>query len=386
MTRLFETFALRDVTLKNRVVIAPMCTYASTDGFASDWHFAHYAKLAMGGAAMVITEATSVSADGRHSYADLGIWQDDHVPGLRRITDFLKSEGCVPAIQLQHAGRKASARRPWHGASPLDGEDVTERGEHPWQTVGPSETLYCPEASVPTVLDHDGIRAIIAEWVAATRRAVAAGFEVVEIHAAHGYLLNQFLSPIANQRNDEYGGDTRGRMRLTLEVVEAVRAAWPQDKPLMVRLSCVDAVDGGWTLDETVELATELKARGVDAIDCSSGGIGGSATMNRIARGPGFQVPFARRVRQDAQIATIAVGLIITPEQAAEVVDDGSADLVAIARQALVDPNWPNAARTRLLPDDGYRHWGRMAGWWLDKRASILAQLEPVPSTTRPGA
>jgi 2,4-dienoyl-CoA reductase-like NADH-dependent reductase (Old Yellow Enzyme family) len=373
MSALFEPFAMRSVTLRHRLVVSPMCMYAcAPDGKATDWHLVHYGHLAMGGAAMVMLEATSIDPVGRHSYADLGIWSDEHVAPLRRIADFIKSQDSVPAIQLQHAGRKASARRPWHGGSPLTEEDAALRGEQPWQAVGPSPIPLSEGKPVPTALKLEDLPAIVGMWAAAARRALAAGFEVVEIHAAHGYLLNQFLSPLANQRSDRYGGDLEGRMRLPLEVAEAVRAVWPDDKPVLVRVSCVDGVEGGWTLEETVALSKELKARGVDAIDCSSGGIGGAATMNRLARFPGFQVPFAERVRREAEIPTVAVGLIMTPELAAEIIDSGFADLVAIGREVLVDPNWPNAARTSLQPEAGYAHWRQVAGWWLDKRAAIL--------------
>lgn len=375
LTLLFEPFALRGTVLKHRIVVPPMCTYASGPGsVATDWHLVHYGRLAMGGAAMVILEATAIEPAGLHSYADLGIWSDEQCPGLRRITDFMRSQGCVPAIQLQHAGRKASARRPWHGGGPLDETDLAERGEPPWQPVGPSPLPFAPGKPVPAELGLADIAAIIAAWAAAASRALAAGFEVVEIHAAHGYLLNQFLSPVANLRTDRYGGSRDNRMRLTLEVAEAVRAVWPQDRPVLVRVSAVDDVEGGCTLDDTVALAVRLKEVGVDAIHCSAGGIGGAATMNRMARTPGFQVPFAGTIRREAGIPTIAVGLIMTPELAAEVIDGGSADLVAIGREVLADPNWPAAARTRLRPEDGYRHWYELAGWWLERRAAILAQ------------
>lgn len=377
MTALFRPYTLRGVTLKNRIVISPMCTYsAAADSVATDWHFVHYGRLAMGGAGMVMLEATAIEARGRHCYSDLGIWGDEHIVPLRRIAQFIKAQNCVPALQLQHAGRKASAGRPWHGAKPLDDEDVLFRGEHPWQTVGPSAIPYTEGAPVPAALSVNEMHELKATWVAAAGRALAAGFEVIEVHAAHGYLLNQFLSPLANQRSDHYGGDRAGRMRWPLEVMEAVRAVWPQDRPLFVRVSSVDGADGGWTLDDTVAFARALGALGVDLIDCSSGGIGGAATMNRLARSPGFQVPFAERVRCEADMPTLAVGLIMTPELAAEIIDEGRADLVAIGREALVDPNWPSAARTRLQPERGFSDWAAPNGWWLDKRAQILKTME----------
>jgi 2,4-dienoyl-CoA reductase-like NADH-dependent reductase (Old Yellow Enzyme family) len=371
MTTLFDPFTLRGVTLRHRLVISPMCTYrAGPDGRATDWHFAHYARFAFGGAAMVMTEATSVAAEGRHCYSDLGIWEDGQIAPLRRIAEFLKAHDCVPAIQLQHAGRKASARRPWDGAKPLDEDDARLRGEPAWPVMGPSPIPYAEGAPVPREMDQADIRDDIEQWVQATRRAVAAGFEVLEVHAAHGYLINQFLSPLANQRQDAYGGDLAGRMRFALELIEAVRAAWPQDKPLLVRVS---AVDSGWSMDDTVALARALKAVGVDAIDCSSGGIGGPVVNARVPRGPGFQVPFAERVRQEAGLPSIAVGLITEPQQAAEIVENGRADLVAIGREALVNPNWVNQALTQMQPQGGYAHWPAPSGWWLDRRNESIA-------------
>lgn len=369
--RLFEPFRLRGVTLKNRIIASPMCMYrADHDGTANDWHFAHYSRLAMGGAAMVMLEATAVDIMGRHCYADLGIWGEEHVAPLRRIAEFMKSQQCVPALQLQHAGRKGGTRRPWHGKSPLNEEDVRLRGEPPWPVVGPSALPASDGMPMPSELTADEIKRVIDSWVLAARRALLAGFEVLELHAAHGYLVHQFLSSFSNKRTDHYGGDRAGRMRFALELVEAVRRVWPEDRPLLVRVSAVD--EAGWSLDDTVALAREFKARGVDAIDCSSGGISGSPT-NQAARGPGFQVPFAERVRADAGLPTIAVGLIMTPQLAAEIIDSGSADLVAIGREVLVNPNWPCAARTLLQPERGHADWPPETGWWLDRRADILA-------------
>lgn len=377
MSALFEPFSLRGMTLKNRIVVSPMCTYsAAADGLVTDWHFVHYGRLAMGGAGMVMLEATSIEANGRHCYSDLGVWSDEHIAPLRRVAEFIKAQGAVPALQLQHAGRKASAGRPWHGAKPLGEEDIRLRGEHPWQVYGPSPVPYTEGAPVPIEFSIEDLNDVKKAWVKAAERALAAGFEVIEVHAAHGYLLNQFLSPLANFRTDQYGGDLESRMRWPLEVIEAVRAAWPEDKPLFVRVSAVDGTEtGGWMLEDTVVFARELKALGVDLVDCSSGGIGGGATMNRLARSAGFQVPFAERVRKEAEIPTIAVGLIMTPELAAEIVDRGQSDLVAIGREVLVDPNWPCAARTHLQAERGYTDWPGATGWWLDKRAQILKSI-----------
>jgi 2,4-dienoyl-CoA reductase-like NADH-dependent reductase (Old Yellow Enzyme family) len=378
MTKLFQPFTLRGITLKNRVMISPMCTYrAGQDGMAHDWHLAHYGRLAMGGAGLVMTESISVVPEGRHCLGDIGIWNDAQIAPLKRIADFIKAQDSVPAIQLQHAGRKASSTRPWDGgARALNEEDLRLRGEKGWTTVAPSPLAYTPSAPVPRELTLAEIRELVEQYAAAAERALRAGFEVIEVHAAHGYLINEFLSPIANHRTDAYGGDLKNRMRFLFEIIDRVRSIWPQDKPVLVRVSAVDGMDGGWSLDDTVVLARELKKRGVDAIDCSSGGMGGSAVNARVPRGPGFQVPFAERVRQEADMPTIAVGLILKPTQAAEIVDHGRADIVAIGREALRDPNWPNAARTQLHPEGGHAHWQDPVGWWLDRRAQSLAALD----------
>ncbi|WP_198084597.1 NADH:flavin oxidoreductase/NADH oxidase [Variovorax sp. E3] len=375
MTKLFQTFALRGITLKNRFMISPMCTYrAGQDGMAHDWHLMHYGRLAAGGAAIVMTESISVVPDGRHCYGDIGIWNDEQIVPLKRITDFIKAQDSIPAIQLQHAGRKASSTRPWHGgARALDETDLKLRGEKGWTVVAPSPLPYTPSAPTPRELTTAEVRELVTQYAAAAERALRAGFEIIEVHAAHGYLINEFLSPVANHRTDEYGGSLQNRMRFLLEIIDVVRAIWPEDRPVLVRVSAVDGVEGGWSLDDTVALAQELKLRGVDAIDCSSGGMGGSAVNARVSRGPGFQVPFAERVRLDAGIATVAVGLILEPAQAAEIVDSGRADIVAIGREALRDPNWPNVARTQLDPAGGYAHWPDPVGWWLDRRAQSLA-------------
>jgi len=373
MTNLWDPLRLRGVTLPHRVVISPMVMYHGTrDGLARDWHLAHYGRFALGGAAMVFVEATAVDPQGRGSYADLGLWDDVHVEPLRRIAALLESLGSVPAIQLQHTGRKGAARRPWDGYRPLDDEDIRLRGEAPWPLVAPSPLAVNDHSQVPEALDQAGMSRIVASYVDAARRADAAGFRLLEVHAAHGYLLHEFLSPISNHRTDAYGGGRESRMRFPLEVVEAVRSVWPADKPLSVRVSSVDGADGGWELEDTVAFAAELAARGVDVVDCSSGGISGSATVARVPRGPGFQVPYAERVRREVGIATIAVGLITTAEHAAQVVADERADLVAIGRQALVEPNWPNLARRELRGDGSWQDWPDETGWWLQKREESL--------------
>ena len=371
--RLFTPIALRGVTLKNRIVISPMCQYSAVDGHANDWHLVHLGRFALGGAAMVFTEATAVEARGRITHGDLGLWSDEHVPGLRRVAAFLRANGAVPAIQLAHAGRKASMQRPWHGNGPLDQSDRA-RGEQPWPIVAPSALPLDEGWLLPHELTVAEIGALQQAWRAATLRALEAGFEALELHSAHGYLGHEFLSPLSNRRGDAYGGDLAGRMRFTLELAQTVRAAWPQDKPLFVRVSSVDGLEGGWAIEDTVVLARELAARGVDVIDCSSGGLAGSATAARIKRGPGFQVPYAERVRREAGIKTMAVGLILEPVQAEAILVAGQADLIAIGREALVDPSWALHAEHALGLQGEFESWPVQAGWWLERRHRAMAR------------
>ena len=368
---LFTPLQLRDVALKNRIVISPMCQYSATDGFADDWHFVHLGKFALGGAGLVFTEAAAVEARGRITHGDLGIWSDEHIPGLERITRFLKAHGAVPAIQIAHAGRKASMQRPWHGNGPLDGTDRA-RGENAWGVVAPSAEPMDSGWLMPHELSTEEIRALYSTWSQAAVRAHRAGFDVLEVHSAHGYLGHEFLSPLSNKRTDGYGGSLAGRMRFTLELAEAVRAAWPQDKPLFVRISSVDGADAGWTLEDSIELARELKSRGVDVIDCSSGGLKGAATAARIKRTPGFQVPFSDRIRREAGVKTMTVGLILEPALAQSILAHGQADLVAIGREALYNPNWPLHAEVALGCEGDYESWPVQYGWWLEKRRYML--------------
>ena len=365
---LFTPLALRGVTLRNRVVISPMCQYSAVDGVANDWHFAHLARFALGGAGLVFVEATAVDRDGRITHGDLGLWSEAQIPPLQRIAAFLRAQGAAPAIQLAHAGRKASMQRPWHGNGPLDDSD-RKRGEDVWRIVAPSAVPMDEGWLVPAALDRVEMARLREQWRQAALRALAAGFEVIEVHGAHGYLLNAFLSPLANRRSDAYGGDREGRMRFPLEIAETVRAAWPKDKPVFFRVSAVDGVEGGWTLEDTLALARALAARGIDVIDCSSGGIAGSATAARIPRTPGFQVPFAERVRSESGAKTMAVGLILEPQQAESVLRHGQADLVAIGREALYHPNWPLHAERALRGEAaGFAEWPVQAGWWLERR------------------
>lgn len=341
MSALFSPLDLRSLTLRNRIGVSPMCQYSSHDGFATDWHLVHLGAFATGGAGLVISEAMAVTPEGRISPQDLGIWDDAHVPMLQRITAFCRAQGAVMGIQLAHAGRKASTRRPWE--QPGGAVPVSEGG---WDNVmAPSAVPFAPNYPSPHALSPNGIAQVVAAFRAAAQRALDAGFQVAELHAAHGYLLHEFLSPIANQRTDEYGGSFENRVRLLLEVTDAVRAVWPAELPIIVRISATDWAEGGWTVDESVQLAMLLKTRGVDMIDCSSGGL---AAHQQIAVGPGYQVPFARRIREDAGIATAAVGLITEAAQAEQIVAEGSADMVLLARELLRNPRWPLAAAHQL--------------------------------------
>ncbi len=380
---LFSPLTLRGLTLKNRVVVSPMCQYSAANGHASDWHLVHLGRFALGGAGLVMTEATAVTEDGRITHGDTGLWSNAHIEGFARVTRFLKGNGAAAGIQLAHAGRKASSQRPWHGNGPIDGTDLT-RGEMPWQTVAPSALPVAEGWHVPKELTKAEIKAITSAFAAAAGRAVRAGFDVIEIHAAHGYLLHEFLSPYSNKRTDEYGGDRAGRMRLPLEVVRAVRSEWPADRPLFVRVSSTDYIDGGLTVDDTVAFAKELKAAGVDAIDASSAGISGTATNAKIPRFYGHQVGFAERIRKEAAIATMAVGLIVAARQADAIIREGRADLVAIGRESLYNPNWAVHAQAELEAapfERAYGAWPDQAGWWLERREPLLKQLGPWSET-----
>jgi 2,4-dienoyl-CoA reductase-like NADH-dependent reductase (Old Yellow Enzyme family) len=330
MSLLFAPFTLRDVTFKNRVWVAAMCQYSSHAGHPTDWHLTHLGARAVGGAGLVITEATAVTAEGRISPDDAGIWNDEQASDYRRITDFIRAQGAVPGIQLAHAGRKAATFAPWRGKGSVDAADG-------WQTVAPSPIAF-GDYNAPKELSIAEIAEIVRAFADAARRADGAGFDVLEIHAAHGYLVHQFLSPLSNERVDEYGGDLGGRSRILFEIVDAVRAAIPAGKLLFVRFSATDWVDGGWSVEETVELSRQLASHGVDLIDVSSGGL---SPDQQIPLGPGYQVPFARAVRDGSGLPVAAVGLITEPEQAEGILRDGDADAVLLARAVLRDPNWP---------------------------------------------
>src|SRR4051812_765784 len=333
---LFQPLTVRGRTLPNRLVVAPMCQYSVTDGLVGDYHLVHLGRFALGGFGLVIVEATAVTADGRISHGDVGLWSDAHVPGLARIADFLHAEGALAGVQLAHAGAKASSRRPWEGGGPVTAENGRP-DEEPWPTVAPSAVPVGPGWPIPHPLTTAELAEIRDAFAAAAGRALTAGFDLVELHAAHGYLLHQFLSPLSNHRDDAYGGSRKGRMRFPLEVVEAVRAAWPEDRPLFVRLSAVDGSRDGIAIEDTLAFTTELKARGVDVVDVSGGGIGGGWDH---PLGYGYQVPFAARIRAESGIATAAVGLIVDARQAEAIVAGGHADLVMLAREAQDDPNF----------------------------------------------
>lgn len=368
---LFTPLQLRGLTVKNRLVVSPMCTYSARDGIANDWHLVHLGKLASGGAGIVFTEAVAVVAEGRITHGDVGLWSDDHIEPLARIVRFMKSQGAAAAIQLAHAGRKASMQRPWHGNGPLDDTDRA-RGENVWQVSAPSAIPMDTGWLEPHALTLDDIAELRAEWRAAAKRAIACGFDIAEIHGAHGYLLHEFLSPLSNRRDDAYGGSFENRIRLALEIAQDVRAIWPQDRPLFFRVSSVDGIDGGWTIEDSVALAKQLKAIGVDVIDCSSGGLMGSATAARVKRFPGFQVPFAAQLRRESGMTAMAVGLILEPQQAEDILRNGEADLIAIGREALADPNWPLHAEAALGIDNEFASWPEQYGWWLDKRKKAM--------------
>jgi 2,4-dienoyl-CoA reductase-like NADH-dependent reductase (Old Yellow Enzyme family) len=336
---LFSPFQLRSVEFPNRIGVTPMCQYSAQDGFANDWHLVHLGSRAQGGAGLIVVEASAVVPEGRISSGDLGIWKDAHVPELRRIVDFVHTQGARAGIQLAHAGRKASM------SVPFGGERLLLPDEGGWQPVAPSAVAFSPAYAVPQALDRAGIAAVVEAFAQAARRALAAGFDFVEIHAAHGYLLHQFLSPLANQRTDAHGGSFENRTRLTLEVVDAVRAAWPERLPLFVRISATDWAEGGWNPDESVELSRLFREHGVDLVDVSSGGLVPNA---EIPVGPGFQVEFASRIRREAGISTAAVGLITEPAQANAIVAQGDADLVLMGREMLRDPYWPVHAAEEL--------------------------------------
>jgi 2,4-dienoyl-CoA reductase-like NADH-dependent reductase (Old Yellow Enzyme family) len=342
MSLLFTPLRLREVTFRNRIFVSPMCMYSAEEGVPNDWHLVHLGSRAVGGAALVMAEATGVSPEGRISPGDTGIWNDDQMAAFKRITGFISSRGAVPGVQLAHAGRKASTQVPWKGGRPLSAS------EGAWTTLGPSAIPFDDGFPASREMTVEDIDRVVSKFVAATGRAVRAGFQVVEVHAAHGYLLHEFLSPLSNHRTDAYGGPLENRARFAVRVARAVRLAFPPDRPVFVRISATDWVEGGWDLAQSIELSKLLKKEGVDLVDCSSGG---NVPKADIPLGPGYQVPFAEAIRRDAGIPTAAVGMITEARQAEEILASGRADVVVMARAFLRDPYWPMHAAQELGDD-----------------------------------
>ena len=382
---LFQPIKIRDVTLKNRVVVAPMHQYAAVKGYPTDWHLMNAGRFAAGGAGLVFIESTKVERRGCGTAGDMGLWDDSYTEHFRRLADFIRSQNSVPAIQLGHSGRKARRFRPWEGGAPLTEEGAIKAGVDDWddwELVAPSAIGASETEPIPRALSFGEIQKTIENWSEAARRANEAGFEVLEIHAAHGYLLHQFLSPKANLRTDEYGGSESKRMRLPLEIAEAVRANWPEDKPLFIRLSVED--DAGWGPDESVRFSKLVRAKGVDVIDCSSGGMRGSPVLSAGPVGYGYQVPYAEKIRKETDLMSMAVGLIVHAEQAEEILQSGRADLIAIAREFLHNPNWALDAALKLGVEDAFKVTPPAYDYWLEKRSSSVKDV--VPSTYFPGS
>jgi len=372
--KLFSPLTLRGLTLKNRIVVAPMHQYSAREGFATDWHLMNAGRFAAGGAGLVMVESTKIERRGCGTVGDLGLWDDVFIPGLQRIVDLVHQCGAACGIQLGHSGRKARTARPWEGGRPLSPSEAIPDWQA-WELVAPSALAADPNSPVPRALTLQEIEQVVQAWAAAARRAHAAGFDVVEIHGAHGFLLHEFLSPAANQRTDAYGGTLENRMRFALEVAQAVRAVWPEHKPLFMRLSVDD--DAGWSPADSVVLACRLAALGVDVIDCSAGGIT-AAPVSSAPIGYGYQVPFARAIQREAGVCAMAVGLIVHPAQAEKILESGDAELVALAREMLWNPNWAMDAAAKLGVDP-FSLVPPQAGWWLERRARSLPEL--VPST-----
>jgi 2,4-dienoyl-CoA reductase-like NADH-dependent reductase (Old Yellow Enzyme family) len=342
MALLFEPIKIRSIELKNRIIVSPMCQYSSADGFANDWHLVHLGSHAVGGAGLVFTEATAVTDVGRISPHDLGIWKDEHIDFLKRITSFIEEHGSVPGIQLAHAGRKASHHRPWEGGKPLTKE------EGAWQTISPSAIPYREGEPSPVAMTKKDIEQLKNDFCMGAVRAAKAGFKIIEIHAAHGYLLNEFMSPLSNQRTDEYGGSFENRIRIVVELIDAIREVWDESLPLFVRISCTEWVDGGWTIDDSIRFAHIVKNKSVDVIDCSSGG---NSPLQKIEAGPMYQVPFSEKIKKESGMKTAAVGFITTAQQAESILQNQQADLIILARQLLREPYFPLHAARELGVD-----------------------------------
>ncbi len=384
MAKLFSPYTLKSATFRNRIAVSPMSQYRARNGVANDWHLVHLGRFAMGGAGLVFAEATAVTEDGRRTHGDLGLWHDTQIEPLSRIARFLEAEGAIPGIQLGHAGRKSSERRPWHGETPVDADDEAIRREAPWRAMGPSPLPYAEGWPAPHEMTEDDIHAVIAAFGAAARRSLQAGFKVIEVYAAHGFLIHQFYSPKSNHRSDQWGGALENRCRFPVEVAKAIRSEWPDDLPLIFRLSCTDWLDDGWTANDTAHLTRALANVGVDMIDCSTGGIGNGAVRarpNRMPLGHGFQTPYAADLRRATGVPTMTVGMIWDAKAAEAMVTNGEADMVAMARELLDHPNWPLQAQARLDADAGYTHWPPESGWWLGKRERLLQKLKLRPGS-----
>lgn len=388
--RLLSSFTLRGITVPNRTVVSPMQMYRATaDGMCTDWHLVHLGKFATARFGTVFTEVLCVEPRGRSTYADAGIWSDAHIGPLRRVADFIRAEGSVPAAQIGHCGPKSSRQRPYDGLQPLGPADA-DRGEPPWQAVAATAKPAAPGYPVPHALTATEIADLVDAFGHAARRCHEAGFEILDVHAAHGYLIHSFLSPLANERTDDYGGDGPRRMRFALEIAEALRRNWPDEKPILFRLSCIDRFEGGLEIDDTIALARELKALGIDAIDCSSGGIKGPNSLFSLGKkgalAPGYQVPLADAVRQGAAMPTMAVGMIMDPEHAERILQEGKADLIALAREALYNPHWALQAARSLTEDRNFDAWPPNMGWWLEVRQRMLTSTDPKDWRIGPAA
>ena len=380
---LFSPLQLRDVCLKNRVVISPMAQYCAHRGKATDWHLAHLAAFATGGASLVFVESTKVEARGMGSYGDLCLWTKEHALAMARVARGIRKLGAIAGLQLNHSGRKARSQRPWEGFGPLPDTEPDL-----WPVIAPSALRHDKGWALPHAMTAEDIREVIAAWAASARLAAECGFEVLEIHGGHGFLLHQYLSPVANQRTDAYGGSFQNRMRFVLELTAAVRAAWPAGLPLFFRVSATD--DMGWTLEDSVVLARELARLGVDIVDCSSGGMSSrSPTASQVFRGLGYQVPYAERVKREAGVRSMAVGLIVEARQAETILRESRADLIAIGREALYDPYWALHAARALGVDPEFALWPKQYGWWLDRRhkagwVEAAKSENAVPQAARP--
>jgi len=366
---LFSPFKIKSKTLRNRIVLSPMCQYKAKDGMISEWHLQHYSRFAFSGLGGAFIEATGVSPEGRIGHGCTGIWSDNHIEGLSKITKTFKDYNCVSGIQLAHAGRKASVLRPWDGASPITNEDTIEPA---WQTIGPSAIPINDKSPVPKEMTKEDINKVRNEFKLAAQRADKAGFDMIEIHGAHGYLLHSFFSPISNQRNDEYGGSFENRIRFALEIIADIKSVWPDDKPIFYRLSSIDAPGEGATLEDNVRLAIALKQSGIDVIDCSSGGITGSPVLTKSKIIPGFQVPYSEKIKKEAEISSMAVGAIINPEQANDIIMKNRADLVAIGRELLADTQWVYKAATHFGLENSKDYLPESYSFYLSRRDEFL--------------